>query len=97
MADLNPEQLRILEELIDGREKLTPRVRNMSDVLEKSVGDRFKKSMQAAMDAASDKAKADAAAAVATKKYMDKRAKDAAIEAAGKQAASKVQREYNEQ
>ena len=96
MADLNPEQLRILEELIDGFEKLTPRVRNMSDVLEKSVGDRFKKSMQAAMDAASDKAKADAAAAVATKKYMDKRAKDAAIEAAGKQAASKVQREYNE-
>jgi hypothetical protein len=96
MADLNPEQMRILEELIDGFERLTPRVRNVSDALEKTIGDRFKKSLQAAMDAASDRAKADAAAAVATKKYMDVAAKDAAIEAAGKQAAAKVQREHNE-
>lgn len=96
MADLNPEQLRILEDLIEGFERLNTRARNVSDVIEQQIGKTFSKKMQAAADAAADLAKAEAAAALSSVKNMKKRDREAAIESAGKRAAARVQREYDE-
>lgn len=96
MADLNPEQLRILQDLIEGFERLSARTRTVGDVFEQKLGTAFEKKMQAAADAAADLAKAQAAAALATVKNMKPKEREAAIEAAGKRAAAQVQREYDE-
>lgn len=96
MADLNPEQLRLLQDLIQGFERLNTRARDLGDVLEQGINTNFDKKMQAAADRAADLAKAQAAAALSTVKGMKQKERDAAIEAAGKRAAAQVQREYDE-
>jgi len=96
VANLNPDQLRILQDLIEGFDRLTARARDTADVFEQKLGSTFDKKMQAAADRAADLAKAQAAAALSTVKGMKQKERDAAIEAAGKRAASKVQREYDE-
>jgi len=96
MADLNPEQLRLLQDLIQGFERLTTRTRDFNDVLEQGISAKFDAKMKAAADRAADLAKAQAAAALSTVKGMKQKERDAAIEAAGKRASARVQQEYDE-
>jgi len=96
MADLNQEQLEILEKMFESFDRLTRQARNTGDVIEQNISKRFQKSMDAAAQAAQKRAQADAKASLKAVEGLSKQQRQQQIDMAGRRAARAEQQKYNE-
>jgi hypothetical protein len=97
MADqLDPQLLKLLEELSNNFDRLNTRARNLGDVMEQKLEKKFAAQIDRAVKAAEDAERQRVKSALADKKGMTQKQKDATAESAAKRAGTAVQRQYNE-